>query len=60
MTAKEVMQILKDNGWVLERISSSHHIFSKQDCRPVPVPYHGNKDLGILAKRILKQTGIKE
>ena len=60
MTAKQIMKILKQNGWKLKRIESSHHIFGKDGCRPVPVPVHGNKDLGILGERILKQAGIKK
>ena len=59
VTAKEIMKILKANGWKLQRIEGSHHIFCKQDCRPVPVPFHGNTDLGIMGKLILKQAGIK-
>jgi len=59
MTAKEIIKILKDNGWNLERITGSHHVFDKDGCRPITVPFHGNIDLGILGKRILKQAGIK-
>ena len=59
MTAKQIMKILKDNGWVLARVAGSHHVFDKEDRRPVTVPFHGNVDLGILGKRILKQAGIK-
>ena len=53
------MKTLKDNGWKLVRVSSSHHVFDKDGRRPVPVPVHGNADLGILGKRILGQAGIK-
>ena len=59
MTAKEIMKILKKNGWVLDRINGSHHVFVKDGCRPIPVPVHSNKDLGIKGKEILKQAGIK-
>ncbi len=59
MTAREIMKILKDNGWTLERISGSHHVFEKEGCRPVTVPFHGNKDIGNFGKRILKEEGIK-
>jgi predicted RNA binding protein YcfA (HicA-like mRNA interferase family) len=59
MTAKEIMKILKANGWKLERITGSHHVFDKEGRRPVTVPLHGNVDLGVLGKRILKQAGIK-
>ena len=53
------MKILKANGWDLERITGSHHVFYKPGCRPIAVPFHGNKDIGNLAKKILKQAGIK-
>ncbi|MCL2792449.1 MAG: type II toxin-antitoxin system HicA family toxin [Spirochaetaceae bacterium] len=59
MTAKEVMKKLKEYGWVLDRVTGSHHVFIKDGCRSVSVPFHGNIDLGILGKRILKQAGIK-
>jgi len=58
VTAKEIMKILKANGWKLARINSSHHIFSRPDRRPVSVPLHGNKDLGDFGKMILSQAGI--
>ena len=61
MTAKQVMKVLKKNGWKLDRIESSHHIFKKEGHnRSVPVPYHKGKDsdLGFFAKEILKEAGI--
>jgi len=59
MTAREIMEILKENGWKLTRVTSSHHVFSKEGRRPVPVPFHGKKDLGDFGKEILSQAGIK-
>jgi hypothetical protein len=32
----------------------------KESCRSVPVPMHGNRDIGNLAKRILKEAGIEQ
>ena len=61
MTARQVMKILKKNGWKLARINSSHHIFVKKGYdRPVPVPFHKGKDdnLGDFAKDILKEANI--
>jgi len=60
MTARELMSILKKNGWKLDRINGSHHVFSKPGCRPVAVPFHGNKDIGNLANIILKEAGINK
>ena len=59
MTAKEVMNKLKANGWVLDRVNGSHHVFVKTGHRPVSVPLHGNKDIGNFAIRILKEADIK-
>jgi predicted RNA binding protein YcfA (HicA-like mRNA interferase family) len=59
MTAQEIMDKLKAHGWTLDRVNGSHHIFVKAGCRPVPVPFHGNKDIGHLAKRILKEARIE-
>ena len=58
MNARDVMERLKAGGWVLRRISGSHHIFEK-DGRKVPVPVHGSRDLtpGTLAA-IQRQTGV--
>ena len=59
MTAKQVMKILKKNGWKLVRTTGSHHIFYKPgEKRPIPVPRHDSIDLGNFAKSILKEAGI--
>ncbi|WP_306698461.1 type II toxin-antitoxin system HicA family toxin [Treponema endosymbiont of Eucomonympha sp.] len=52
------MKILRQHGWTLDRVSGSHYVFEKSGLRPVPVPYHGSKDLGDFAKEILKEAGI--
>ena len=50
LTAKQVMKILKKNGWEKVRIEGFE--------RPIPVPFHGNKDLGEFGKKILKEANI--
>ena len=53
------MGLMLQHGWILDRINGSHHIFKKPGFRSVPVPVHGgNKELGILGRKILKQAGI--
>lgn len=59
VTGKQVVELLKANGWVLDRISGSHHVMVKEGCRSIPVPVHGSKDLGVWAQKILKEAGIK-
>ncbi len=59
MKGKELIKIFKEHGWVLDRISGSHHIMVKPNKRSIPIPVHGNKDIPI-ANKILKQAGIEE
>ena len=58
MRDKDLLKLLKQNGWKLDRINGSHHILEKDGKREV-LPIHG-KDVptGLLAK-ILKRTGLK-
>ncbi|HQM82231.1 MAG TPA: type II toxin-antitoxin system HicA family toxin [Syntrophorhabdaceae bacterium] len=61
MSGKELIKILEENGWILDRISGSHHILIKKDCRSIPIPVHGKTDLPkSLVQTILRQAGIKE
>jgi predicted RNA binding protein YcfA (HicA-like mRNA interferase family) len=59
MTAHEVMKILEAHGWIFARKEGSHHVYAKDGQRPIPVPFHGNKDLGVFGKDILREAGIK-
>lgn len=46
LSPKAILQIAKDNGWVLRRINGSHHLFKHPETgKAVPIPIHGNKDL---------------
>jgi predicted RNA binding protein YcfA (HicA-like mRNA interferase family) len=52
--------VLEENGWHLDRIKGSHHIY-KNDLlkKSVPIPIHGKRDLGKgLFYKILKECGI--
>lgn len=60
MTSKELIKLLKKNGWKEKRQTGSHKIFAHKDFpQPVPVPFH-SKDLkpGTLAN-IMKRCGLK-
>ncbi len=60
MNGKDLIKVLKENGWILDRINGSHHIFIKEEKRAIPVPVHGSKELPKgLVNAILKQAGIK-
>ncbi len=59
MTGKELVKLLKKDGWTLDRIKGSHHIMIK-GTMTLSVPVHGNKDLpaGIL-HRLRKDGGLQ-
>lgn len=59
MKGKELVKLLKKEGWILDRVHGSHHILEKEG-KIVSVPVH-NKDLpkGTLAS-ILKQAGVNQ
>ena len=58
---KQIIAVLKKEGWTLARVEGSHHIMEKEGMiRGVPIPVHGSKDIGFgLLKAIEKQTGVK-
>lgn len=59
-SAKEIIKVLEDNGWYLDRVRGSHHVY-KNDIlqKSVPIPVHGNRDLGKgIFYKILKQCEI--
>ena len=46
VSGRRMGQILEDRGWILVRISSSHHIYARTGLsHNITVPVHGNRDL---------------
>ena len=59
MTGKELIKLLQQQGWILDRIQGSHHILVRED-RTLSIPVHGSSDLkkGTL-NALMKQGGLK-
>ncbi|HAZ0864260.1 TPA: addiction module toxin, HicA family [Enterococcus faecium] len=58
LTGKEMLKLLKKNGWVERRQEGSHHLY--KDGVRITVPVHANQDLGRgLEQKILKDAGLK-
>ncbi len=59
MTGRELIKLLRKDGWQLDRVSGSHHILKKK-AKTLTIPVHGKKDLpkGTL-NSILKEAGLK-
>ena len=59
MNGKQALKALQAQGFMLLRVSGSHHILGK-GARKVTVPVHGSADLKIgTFKSIEKQAGVK-
>ena len=58
MKGKELVKLLQENGWHIDRIKGSHHVMKKGKETEI-IPVH-NTDLppGLL-NAILKRTGLK-
>ena len=59
MTGKELITLLKKEGWTIDRIKGSHYVLVKEN-ETLVIPVHGNKDVpkGTLTS-ILKKAGLK-
>jgi predicted RNA binding protein YcfA (HicA-like mRNA interferase family) len=62
VSGKHLCRILKRNGWYLDRVTSSHHIYKKAGHpAALSVPVHGNKTLKTgLQRGLMKQAGLNE
>jgi len=59
MTGRDLIRLLKEKGWQLDRVEGSHHILKRGD-KTLSVPVHGSKDLGKgLLNALMKQGGLK-
>ncbi len=58
MRDKELLRLLKKNGWKEKRIQGSHHILEKEN-RIEVIPVHGREVPNGLLQKILKRTGLE-
>ncbi len=58
MKDKDLLKLLKQNGWIVKRIKGSHHILQKGD-KIETIPIHGKDVPTGLLNAILKRTGLK-
>ena len=62
VSGKALCKVLERHGWVYQRTTGSHHIYSRPDrSEIVSVPVHGNKNLKAGTQRgIMKTAGLSE
>lgn len=59
-SSREVIKILKQNGWYLARTEGSHHHFLHPDKPGLVTVKHPDKDIPIATlKSIERQSGLK-
>ncbi|MCM1046067.1 MAG: type II toxin-antitoxin system HicA family toxin [Candidatus Gastranaerophilales bacterium] len=58
MKGKELVKLLKKEGWTLDRVNGSHHIMEK-DGVSVSVPVHNTDIQKGLLHSLMKQAGLK-
>lgn len=59
MDSRDLIRLLEQAGWRLDRVRGSHHVFVHQARGGHLVVPHPRKDLGVgLAKKLLRQAGI--
>ncbi|HIT85161.1 MAG TPA: type II toxin-antitoxin system HicA family toxin [Candidatus Ornithomonoglobus intestinigallinarum] len=58
MKDKDLIKLLKSNGWTVDRIRGSYHVMVKGNQTEV-IPVHGKDVPAGLLNAILKRTGLK-
>jgi predicted RNA binding protein YcfA (HicA-like mRNA interferase family) len=62
ISGKKFCKIIEKRGWVLKRITGSHHIYQNFDNDKIlSIPIHGNQDLKIgTLKSLMRLTNLSE
>jgi predicted RNA binding protein YcfA (HicA-like mRNA interferase family) len=59
-SSQDIIDLLKDAGFVLDRVKGSHHIFYHPQNKKRAIVPHPKKDLPVgTARAILKQAGLE-
>jgi len=58
MRGKDLVKLLQQNGWYIERVNGSHYVM-KKDKQTEIVPVHNTDIPTGLVNKILKRTGLK-
>ncbi|MBD2775750.1 type II toxin-antitoxin system HicA family toxin [Iningainema tapete] len=62
ISGKRLCKIVEQKGWVLQRVTGSHHIYENpQTSKIISIPVHKNKDLKIgTLKALMKMAELIE
>lgn len=62
VSGKALCKIVERRGWLLKRVTGSHHIYAKEGVSIIlSIPVHSNRDLptGIL-RSLMRDAGLTE
>lgn len=62
VSGKKLCKIVEKKGWVLRKVTGSHHIYTKPGVNQIlSIPVHKNQDLKIgTLKALMKIAGLTE
>ena len=62
ISGKKLCKIVEKKGWILKKITGSHHIYEKNnDNKIISIPVHRNQDLKLgTLKSIMKIAQLSE
>ncbi len=62
VSGKELCRVVERHGWLLMRVTGSHHIYGKTgSVVRLSIPVHANRPLKLgLLRHLLKQAGLSE
>jgi predicted RNA binding protein YcfA (HicA-like mRNA interferase family) len=58
MTGKDLVKLLKEHGWQIDRVHGSHHVMKKNNKTEI-IPVHSTDIPAGLLNAVLKRTGLK-
>lgn len=58
-TFRDFRALLRQNGYVFQRCSGDHQIYSN-DINTISIPFHGKNLNRMLALRLIKENNLKE
>jgi len=58
MKGKDLVKLLQQNGWHIDRINGSHHVM-KKGAQTEIIPVHNTEIPTGLLSKILKRSGLK-
>ena len=62
VSGKKLCKIVESKGWILKKITGSHHIYEKSnEAKIISIPVHRNQDLKLgTLKSIMKIAQLSE